>query len=135
MPKRPAPPSPPAAAPIPAPRPARLAPPAPPVRAPRAPPAPPPARPAWAAASNRLMAWSPSSLVAAAGVFPVAGGGEVAAGVPAARAPPGVPALACDCSRCTFSGMPCGQLATVRILDNRQSKDLHSGGIQLHDLD
>ena len=98
MPRPPAPASAPAAAPIPAPRPSILAPLAPPARPPRAPAGPPPVRPACAAASNRLMGWSPSSPVATTGVLPVAAGGEAAAGRPAARVPPTAPPLAWVCS-------------------------------------
>ena len=51
----------------------------------------------------------------AAGVLPLAAGGEAAAGVPAARGPPAAPPLACACSRCTFSGIPCQQLAIFKV--------------------
>ena len=91
-----------------------LALPVPPVRPPRAPPAAPPVRPACAAASNRLIGWSPSPLVGAAGVLSLAAGGEAAAGVLAARGAPAVLPLACACSRCTFSGMPYQPLATIQ---------------------
>ncbi len=111
----------PAAAPIPAPRPARLAPPAAP-REPRAPPPAPPVRPACAAASKRLIGWSPSSPVAAgAGVLPVAAGGEATAGAPPARSP-APPPRACACSCCTLSGMPYASLAGYAFSYLGQSK-------------
>lgn len=111
----------PAAAPIPAPRPARLLPPPAP-REPRAPPPVPPVRPACAAASKRLIGWSPSSPVAAgAGVLPVAAGGEAAAGTAPARSP-APPPRACACSCSTLSGMPYARLVGYTFSHLDQSK-------------